>query len=127
MPQNKPRFQARAKALAPHLQDCASEIRAFVRFGGYALDKLPRVAEGIFRHFRVEPGSRTDVLMNAGVPLDTLSRIRHGDEAAQSAKLNLRPPEMDLRPRQTANPWAQPSTARGSRPGSSGKYPRRKP
>jgi hypothetical protein len=120
MPKIKARFQARTKSLAPHLQDCASEIRAFVRFGGYALDKLPRVAESIFRHFRVEPGSRTDVLMNAGVPLDTLSLIKHGNEAAQAAKVDFRPP-------QTVNPWARPSTGRGSRPGSSAKYPRRKP
>lgn len=55
--------------------ECVEEVRAFVRFGGYALDLLPRVAGNIFKHYKVKRGAQVEVLTQARVPLDIMNRI----------------------------------------------------
>lgn len=54
---------------------CTSEIRAFVNFGDYALERLPKVISNIFKHFNVNPKYYMDILLKAKVPLHVINTI----------------------------------------------------
>lgn len=78
---------------------CTSEIRAFVNFGDYALERLPKVISNIFKHFNVTPDYHLDILLKARVPLhvmNTMPICRH-PEVHQGRKARGR-----KRPRSTA-------------------------
>lgn len=62
--------------LALRLEDCAAEVRAFVRFGGYALEMLPGVAQRIFDHFGIPEDYMLDVLLKARVPSEVAAQIQ---------------------------------------------------
>ena len=50
--------------------ECLEEIRCFVRFGGYAMQLLPRVVDSIFAHYRVtDDAVKRRLLREAGVPV----------------------------------------------------------
>jgi len=37
-----------------NVQDCYLEIRCFYKFGGHALQVLPKVLPNIFKHFKID-------------------------------------------------------------------------
>jgi hypothetical protein len=63
--------------LRSKLRDCAGELRAFVQFGDYALDMLPRVAHGIFTHFKIPQDNRVDAMMMARVPFHVMTQVNN--------------------------------------------------
>lgn len=93
--------------LSSRLEDCAAEVRAFVRFGDYALEKLPRVARRIFDHFGIPQDYMLDVLLKARVPSEVVALVQ--EKCWRGKALTLQSCQRGI----ASRPW---STAR-ARPG----------
>ena len=46
---------------------CLQELRCFERFGGYALQLLPKVIGNIWKHYGIAPEDQQTLLREAGI------------------------------------------------------------